>query len=958
MKHVLKRGVAILLVALIIVSALCISSFAAVSRPSANLGTRGQACTTFDGTNALSYYTGEYTYDKLSDLSANALLLELRELMSDTHHSTSSYTNCRNYSGYTDGEGGDYTHFTTLYSSYSFAYTEGDNCSGWNREHVWPKSLGGFGESGGGADLHHIRPTEQGPNGTRGNNPYGEVDGGTPVYGNLSGNLAGYSGGGYFEPLDYAKGDVARICLYVYVRWGGTSGYTCDDVEIVFESIDTLLEWCALDPVDTWEMERNDSVQGVQGNRNVFIDYPELAWQLFGRSVPADLTSPSDDVANAPGGNTGGGSDSDDNETDTPDAPVVSTTAPVVGTEYNLTVTLSSGDVYYVGKTISSKTFSAVSNRDDAAVFGVEKTSSGDYVLYFKNAEGAKKYVAIADAAQGFSAVDSKDGATPLKWFAEKETLVAADSDNNRWFGTSGAADFRSYVITGNFSFAKFAPLSTGDNGDTGSGEDDTETPVYPNPDDEIGGGTGDSGSTGGSDTETGEVVFELGENGSSHSDGSDATGYTETVGDYTLNITGGTKFYKNACDAQGNSAIKLGSGSSAGHFTFVVPDEVDSVIIKIAGYKANTAKLSINGTSYTVTTFSANGEYTDITVDTSTEKTVSVSTVSGGYRAMINSITFVLAVESGSGGCDSGNHNYGDEGYCKTCQVGFRTATLVLSEDLALRYGVEVESSALLEMGAPTMKFMFDGKTYEVDKYTISSGRYIFVFDGISPDEMTLLINAEFYLGGVKVASFNGYSVETNLVAIRDSNSSNAALVQLVNDTLLYGQAAQNYTGKNSSDLAGNGVENLVASDAAPSDEDVMCMVGNQNADIRFSSVGVHFDCVNSIFIKVYVSDVSLFGSVKVGNKSYALSELKDLGDGSYRLDLDPVKSTEFGNTVNITLIGSDNTEYASVTYSINSYAYAMVNGGSTEEMAMYNLALALYRYGKSSVAYCLAEA
>ena len=34
-------------------------------------------------------------------------------------------------------------------------------------------------------------------------------------------------------------------------------------------------------------MRRNDLIESIQGNRNVFIDYPEFAFQLFGREVPA-----------------------------------------------------------------------------------------------------------------------------------------------------------------------------------------------------------------------------------------------------------------------------------------------------------------------------------------------------------------------------------------------------------------------------------------------------------------------------------------------------------------------------------------------------------------------------------------------------------------------------------------------------------------------------------------------
>jgi hypothetical protein len=77
----------------------------------------------------------------------------------------------------------------------------------------------------------------------------------------------------------------------------------------VFQSIDVLLEWCALDPVDTWEMGRNEVVENIQGNRNVFIDYPELAWLLFDREIPDNMVTPSGEAMNGEGGNVGGDPD-------------------------------------------------------------------------------------------------------------------------------------------------------------------------------------------------------------------------------------------------------------------------------------------------------------------------------------------------------------------------------------------------------------------------------------------------------------------------------------------------------------------------------------------------------------------------------------------------------------------------------------------------------------------------
>jgi hypothetical protein len=76
---------------------------------------------------------------------------------------------------------------------------------------------------------------------------------------------------------------------------------------------------------------------------------------------------------------------------------------------------------------------------------------------------------------------------------------------------------------------------------------------------------------------------------------------------------------------------------------TFTVPENVSKVYIYVAKYKANTTKITINGgTAQTLTCNSDNGEYDKIEVDTSTNKTVTFATASGGRRAMVNTIEFV----------------------------------------------------------------------------------------------------------------------------------------------------------------------------------------------------------------------------------------------------------------------------------------------------------------------------
>ena len=124
--------------------------------------------------------------------------------------------------------------------------------------------------------------------------------------------------------------------------------------------------------------------------------------------------------------------------------------------------------------------------------------------------------------------------------------------------------------------------------------------------------------------------------------DGSSVTEYTETSGNYTITLTDLSKVYSGSYDAVGNACLKIGTGSAVGTFTFTVDEDVDYVIIKVAGYKAKTAAITINGgDAQTISTLSQNGEYTEIVIDTTTTKTVTFATTSAGYRCKVTSIEY-----------------------------------------------------------------------------------------------------------------------------------------------------------------------------------------------------------------------------------------------------------------------------------------------------------------------------
>ena len=163
----------------------------------------------------------------------------------------------------------------------------------WNREHVWPKnkSNGNWGESQGGTDILHLRPTYETPNSTRSNHPYGNAAHNNSTKKTYNGMDYGWLDGDIFEPLDCTKGDAARIIMYVWTIYDGYSGYNPLSITNVFESYDTLLEWHTMDKPDLMEGHRNDYVQNstVQKNRNPFVDHPELAWKIFGDQASSSV---------------------------------------------------------------------------------------------------------------------------------------------------------------------------------------------------------------------------------------------------------------------------------------------------------------------------------------------------------------------------------------------------------------------------------------------------------------------------------------------------------------------------------------------------------------------------------------------------------------------------------------------------------------------------------------------
>ncbi|MGZ3790336.1 MAG: endonuclease I family protein [Bacteriovorax sp.] len=144
-----------------------------------------------------------------------------------------------------------------------------------NCEHTWPQSkfTAAYPAEMQKSDLHHLFPADSKANSIRGNDDFTDVSHDTGDLSNDNCSISKYGSSGAsnndgFEPPLTHKGNVARALFYFSVRY---------KISMPKSEEEVLRRWNDLDPVDQEEMDRNDAIEKLQGNRNPFIDFPGLA---------------------------------------------------------------------------------------------------------------------------------------------------------------------------------------------------------------------------------------------------------------------------------------------------------------------------------------------------------------------------------------------------------------------------------------------------------------------------------------------------------------------------------------------------------------------------------------------------------------------------------------------------------------------------------------------------------
>ena len=325
-----------------------------------------------------------------------------------------------------------------------------DAVSGMNIEHSFPKSWwGGSSTPSAYKDLFNLMPCEKNINSTKSNYAMGKVTGTDKGNGctKVGTGMAGGKSTSLWEPADEWKGDFARdyfymVTAYSHLTWtsNGLDMLEQDDWPTLKEWAYTLfLEWAKKDPVDEIERARNDAVYKIQGNRNPFVDFPNLAEYIWGDSV---------DYAFSIDGTSSGGGQSGH---DTPDFATLVNSSMTSGLTpfFVRTYEGCDGEVW-----TSSSSYGAVANAykitgktaDEYLMVNLDLSMMEGAVLSFQHATGYNKTVPVKDTYFQVLVSYNYDGVPEdATWHKLDATFPPLKS----------SGDFTDFVSSGDISLAE-----------------------------------------------------------------------------------------------------------------------------------------------------------------------------------------------------------------------------------------------------------------------------------------------------------------------------------------------------------------------------------------------------------------------------------------------------------------------------------------------------------------------
>lgn len=237
-------------------------------------------------------------YDSLKGKKGSELKTAIYEVIKEADVLDYGSGNNHTWEGFYQTDRRDDNSVIDRYSYEEFYFSSVNSAvSGMNIEHSFPKSWWGGSKNQAYQDLYNLMPCEQKINSSKSNYPMGKVTTVKTTNGctNIGTGEKGYS---LWEPANEWKGDFARGYMYMAtayqdLTWSGTQALQIleqDTYPTLQKWAYTLyIMWAKADPVDELELTRNDAVSTIQGNRNPYVDFPNLMEYVWGDSIEYDF---------------------------------------------------------------------------------------------------------------------------------------------------------------------------------------------------------------------------------------------------------------------------------------------------------------------------------------------------------------------------------------------------------------------------------------------------------------------------------------------------------------------------------------------------------------------------------------------------------------------------------------------------------------------------------------------
>ena len=288
--------------------------------------------------------------------------------------------------------------------------------------------------------------------------------------------------------------------------------------------------------------------------------------------------------------------------------------------------------------------------------------------------------------------------------------------------------------------------------------------------------------------------------------------------------------------------------------------------------------------------------------------------------------------------------------------ELKFTGASLELRDDLTIRFSAKADLFIEDAYTAPYAVFQVGYKTQTVTEYQVVDGKYVFLCTNLAPSQMGDVVNATLYgtLNGVECSHTTQYSVANYCYDMLEKTE-DAKLRTLMVDMLNYGSAAQVYAwykDKTPCNAKLTEEQKSWGTATAPSLGTVLS-IGTEVAEeaATWKAAGLVLD--NSVVMRFRFAAESLEGlSVKIAaaGKEWTVSEFEAVEgkNGQYYVYFNELDAHQMRETVSVTVYKGGVVASKTLTYSVESYVYAM-----QDVARVGDLVKAMICYGDSAAAY-----